>query len=105
MITDKFVCYPSTDVVLLLPPLLQSLWASPADRRDVLWKCVFWYAILFAVPTGTRCSCCNHYRASLCSAGPARKKWSSCRFHCHLFTHSVIALQQCELWLLLLLLS
>lgn len=32
--------------------VLQSLWASPDDRRSVLSKVMFWYSILYLVPTG-----------------------------------------------------
>jgi hypothetical protein len=34
----------------LLP--LQSLWATPADRRSVLGIVSFWYSILYLIPTG-----------------------------------------------------
>lgn len=32
--------------------MLQSLWASPSDRRSVLGIVSFWYAILYLIPTG-----------------------------------------------------
>lgn len=37
--------------------LWPSLWASPADRRSVLGIVMFWYAILYLIPTGACGSC------------------------------------------------
>jgi hypothetical protein len=41
----------------LLRLLLQSLWASPADRRSVLGVVTFWFSILYLIPTGKPAGC------------------------------------------------
>jgi hypothetical protein len=38
---------------------MQTLWKPPPVRRDESLRCLFWYALLYLVPTGKRCQRCN----------------------------------------------
>jgi len=58
--------HPPTDVAVLLA--LQCLWKSRAQRRDQLPRCLFWYIVLYLIPTGIFTAALANVSYSVCNS-------------------------------------
>lgn len=85
--SDSVAC-PQEPYLLLC---LQNLWKTPAARRDESIRCLFWYALVYLVPTGIFTAALNSISYSICNSqtvGP-RMDWF-CHSHFLQFLFTII---------------
>ncbi|WIA30966.1 hypothetical protein OEZ86_001014 [Tetradesmus obliquus] len=69
--------------------LWQTLWKPPPVRRDESLRCLFWYALLYLVPTGIFTAALNSISYGLCNSsatGPSMAWFCHTKFLQFLFT-------------------
>lgn len=69
--------------------LWQTLWKTPPVRRDESLRCLFWYALLYLVPTGIFTAALNSISYGLCNSsatGPSMAWFCHTKFLQFLFT-------------------